>query len=1076
MKPYHNQNDRNILRNLMLGTSILSLGLFTSIAAHAQEAETVEVETVDDEVVATGIRQSILDAQDIKRNADTFVDAITASDIGALPDRSVSEALQRVPGVNILRFSSPNDPDHFSVEGSGVVIRGLPFVRSELNGRDVFAANSGGVLGFEDVSPELLGAVKVFKNQSADLIEGGIAGTIDLNTRKPFDKEGRHVAYSLELNYGDKAESTTPSGSVLLSNTWDLGNSGRIGLLGNVSYSELDSQADSTQISAFEELDGNFIPAGGGIRRQEFERERQGIALSGQWESADQKWLATAEFLRSDSTLEWGENVVQTQADGTGGRDGFDQTDFTFDEDGVFQTGTIIDNSQWRGPNATAALLPSQGGQQQASTRNFLEENITEDFGFNVKFAPRDNLRFNFDAQYVDSSNEVTDTEVIRSFFSPVQIGAEENGVPTVNFLVPEGESPDFFSQGSSQFIRAAAEQRTSNDADSLAFQGDVEYDFSGDGWLKSARAGVRYSDQDTNIRESDFNWGNVSEVWTGRDINNTAVQPDGSFSFDAIESIFLLSGNTNPALNDAVSGFFGAGNFDGFQRGDSVDNLNGIQVFTGPDASRFDAFQDFRRVLLDVTGGPTGTRAFCGADFVPLADRVCTNGDQLIPGTPFTEAEVTNVTRENFAAYTRLDFGSDDLGGNGITLDGNIGLRVVRTERTAESVQLLPVFDGLFSQTQPTPGSIINDPCDADEIALLNEDPDNDFDIPGACALDLVALEGLFGDGNVVRVPVDVNYTEFLPSLNLKFGLDDDRIIRLAVSRTLTRPTTDEVNQRPAVGTFPDINNPDGTNTFGGFLGNFSGNAQLLPQTAWNFDASYEWYFSDTGSLTLSGFYKTIDNFVTQGALNVPNPDGGDLLINGQPVAFNTSINSDETATISGFEVAYQQFYDFLPAPFDGLGIQANYTYIDADGVSSQVDEGLFVGPASDGLNPAGPNFAVDDGIFPRVSDHNVNIVGLYEKGRFQGRLAYNWRSDFLLTPRDVIFPFSSIYQESTGQLDGSVFVTLNDAFKVGFQVVNLLDDITETTQTIDETGLRAPRSFIRNDRRFSAILRATF
>ncbi|MEP6344150.1 MAG: TonB-dependent receptor [Maricaulaceae bacterium] len=1071
MKLDGTKKDRKNLCNLMMGASILGLSLMMSSAISAQDDD-----VATDEVVATGIRQSILDAQDIKRNADTFVDAITASDIGALPDRSVSEALQRVPGVNILRFSSPNDPDHFSVEGSGVVIRGLPFVRSELNGRDVFGANSGGVLGFEDVSPELLGAVKVFKNQSADLIEGGIAGTIDLNTRLPFDDDGFNLSYSLELNYGDKAERTAPTGSVLWSNTWDT-NAGRFGLLGNLSASELISQADSTQISAFSpatDAAGNdvFIPAGGGIRRQDFERDRRGIALAGQWESPDQAWLATAQFLRSDSTLEWGENVVQTQADGTGDRNGFDQSDFVFDEDGVFQTGTIVDNSQWRGPAATAALLPSTGGQQQASTRNFLEENETDDFGFNLKYVARDNLRFNFDAQYVQSENEVTDTEVIRSFFSQVAIGAEDNSVPTVTFLPSEGESADFFSSPDSQFIRALAEQRTSNDAESLSFRGDVEYDFSGDGWLKSARAGVRYSDQDTDIRESDFNWGNISEVWTGRDINNTAIQPDGSFSFDAIESIFLLGGNTNPALNDAVSGFFGAANFDGFQRGDTLGGLNGLQVFTGPDASNFEAFEDFRRLLLDVTGGSTGTRAFCGAEFVPLADRVCTNGDQIIPGTPFTEAEVTSVTRENFAAYTRLDFGTEDLAGNGITLDGNIGLRVVRTERVADSVQLLPTFAGLFDQTVPEaqPDGSVFDPCDAVQAA------ERDSDIPGACALDLAALQTLFGTGNVVRVPVEVNYTEFLPSLNLKFGLDEDRLIRLAVSRTLTRPTTDEINQRPAVGTFPDVENLDGTNTFGGFIGNFSGNAQLLPQTAWNFDASYEWYFSDTGSLTLSGFYKTIDNFVTQGALSVPNPDGGDLLIGGQPVAFNTNINSDETATISGFEVAYSQFYDFLPAPFDGLGIQANYTYIDADGVSSQVDEGLFVGPASDGLNPAGPNFAVDDGIFPRVSDHNVNLVGLYEKGRFQGRLAYNWRSDFLLTPRDVIFPFSSIYQESTGQLDGSVFITLNDAFKVGFQAVNLLDDVTETTQTISEDGLRAPRSFIRNDRRFSAILRASF
>ena len=72
----------------------------------------------------------------------------------------MTEALQRVPGVSINRFAGTNDPDHFSVEGSGVVIRGLNFVRSEFNGRDAFSAGVGGQsLNFADVPSELLGSV-----------------------------------------------------------------------------------------------------------------------------------------------------------------------------------------------------------------------------------------------------------------------------------------------------------------------------------------------------------------------------------------------------------------------------------------------------------------------------------------------------------------------------------------------------------------------------------------------------------------------------------------------------------------------------------------------------------------------------------------------------------------------------------------------------------------------------------------------------------------------------------------------------------------------------------------------------
>jgi outer membrane receptor protein involved in Fe transport len=90
--------------------------------------------------------------------------------------------------------------------------------------------------------------------------------------------------------------------------------------------------------------------------------------------------------------------------------------------------------------------------------------------------------------------------------------------------------------------------------------------------------------------------------------------------------------------------------------------------------------------------------------------------------------------------------------------------------------------------------------------------------------------------------------------------------------------------------------------------------------------------------------------------------------------------------------------------------------------------------------------------------------------------RAAYNWRSDFLQTPRDVIFPFSPIYGESTGQLDASVFFKVTENVKLGFQGVNLLDEVTQTSQVIDFDGTRTTRSAFRNDRRFTFLARFDF
>lgn len=124
---------------------------FMAGAANAQTAQGNDTATAT--VVVTGQRASLENAQKIKQNADEIVDSIVAEDIGKLPDKSVTEVLQRVVGVTIDRTMSRGDPEHYSVEGSGVSIRGLSYVRSELNGRDSFSANGGRSLNFEDVPP-----------------------------------------------------------------------------------------------------------------------------------------------------------------------------------------------------------------------------------------------------------------------------------------------------------------------------------------------------------------------------------------------------------------------------------------------------------------------------------------------------------------------------------------------------------------------------------------------------------------------------------------------------------------------------------------------------------------------------------------------------------------------------------------------------------------------------------------------------------------------------------------------------------------------------------------------------------
>src|SRR5690606_12665813 len=105
--------------------------------AFAQNQGDYELE----EVVVKGIRGNLMNAQDLKYEADTVIGSITAEDLGSFPDKSIAEALQRVAGITVNRFAASNDTAHFSAEPSGVIVRGLNQVRTEFNGRDSFSAN-----------------------------------------------------------------------------------------------------------------------------------------------------------------------------------------------------------------------------------------------------------------------------------------------------------------------------------------------------------------------------------------------------------------------------------------------------------------------------------------------------------------------------------------------------------------------------------------------------------------------------------------------------------------------------------------------------------------------------------------------------------------------------------------------------------------------------------------------------------------------------------------------------------------------------------------------------------------------
>ncbi len=171
------------------------------------------------DIVVTGFRASLEQAIGLKRDAITIRDSIVAEDIGKFPEANIAEALQRIPGVELVRDSNSN-------EGSTIQLRGLPntFTVTTFNGSPVYTTSGSGVgnaartFNYDVFPSELFGRADVYKAPLAELTEGGIAGVIDLRTPRPFDqKEDFTARYGLSINNNSQSGKNQPRGNALIS-------------------------------------------------------------------------------------------------------------------------------------------------------------------------------------------------------------------------------------------------------------------------------------------------------------------------------------------------------------------------------------------------------------------------------------------------------------------------------------------------------------------------------------------------------------------------------------------------------------------------------------------------------------------------------------------------------------------------------------------------------------------------------------------------------------------------------------------------------------------------------------------
>lgn len=867
-------------------------------------------------VVVTGQRRALESAQSIKRNAEEIVDSIVSDDIGKLPDKSVTEVLQRIPGVTIDRTLNRVDPQqgvgdgiaHFAAEGTGVSIRGLSYVRSELNGRDSFSANGGRALSFEDVPPELMAGVDVYKDPSAQQIEGAIGGLVNLRTAMPFDFKGLKGALSVEASRSTLRGKTEPSFSALLSDTWDT-DLGKFGVLVDLAHSKIATHSDGLSISPYfprtDAISGDtsgqlrWIPEGGSWTANDFDRTRNGDYVALQWRKNDVSSSLT--YFKSKYKMQTMEHSFFLYTDPT--KLSVDPG-ATFGANGALVAGTVRGHDV--APDRPDVTGLSFGTASRAAGRTA----DTSDISWNLTWKASDKWALQSDLQYIKALTTGYDNTVGTGGWLQKETLDLTGSVP--HFSVDASDRA-YVADPAHYYWSFAQEHRDHAVATEKAWRGDATYTFE-NSVLNDLRFGVRLTDRDANTRSThDSEWAQITQGWA---VGNS-WQPLSQMSW---MSDPRFAGDTNL---HTFNNFFGG------------KVAMPAPVIVPNDSLLTPAgFAKLHNYTQEVCKSP------CGVTWSPA---------------PYGDAAGLNQQHEHtFAMYGQLRFAFDELP---MPVDGNVGVRVVQTESKATGYTL-------FTPPQPEPGVPVIAPLSA------KQEFKND-------------------------------YTNVLPSLNLKMKASDELQFRFAASQGITRP---EFWQMQAYTTLSEDVHRDSTTqavTSVTGSGTARGNPLLKPTQSNNLDLTGEYYFGRSSSFTVALFNKQLKDVVIGRTSTYTLSDA-----NGQP--FNFSITSPVNGAggrARGMEVGFQQYFDKLPGLLSGFGVSGNYTYINSrlsmyQPVTSQwctpkdtVDANITRDLAGCDTNGR----ALGNLPMAGMSKNAFNFALLYDHGPLSARLAYSWRSKYL-------------------------------------------------------------------------------
>ncbi|WP_111642812.1 TonB-dependent receptor [Marinimicrobium alkaliphilum] len=836
-------------RPFHLSLTPLALAL-AAVSPHVYGQAPDAPELAVEEVVVTGIRQSLSRAQDLKAESEAIIDAVVAEDIGKLPDRTAAESVARLAGVQVTRAGD---------EVTGVLVRGLPDVTTTYNGREIFTAELRRVQ-LQDFPAAALAGIDVYKSGTANIVEPGLAGLVNVRTRRPFDFDGQKVAGGVHGAYNDQNEEFNPSGNFLYSNRWATG-AGEFGFLGNVSrtqysfyngvrfagthYVEAQPHWDIEQEQYSE---GGFIlPDIVGLHNDGGKRYRPSGNIALQWRPNDELEVYFDGIYQGYRGELFTDHI---NANLTGWHHEHGDPVLT---DIVMVEGT--DDTQVKSVVKNGGI-PPEGFR---STRNDYTNTYHAALGVNWQ---RGRWELNTDLSYTKSRYNMDEWSLDFALNQPPEINADFNTGGGAAFGI---SGVDMLEQDNYRW-RGYWERSFMTSGEGFEWRFDTRYHTD---WpiLQRLDMGFRITDRDATLEDGG------RYAWT-----LDLATPLADLPVDIVST-------TNPFRGDAQA-------FRSYLAPSRASVIRNRQ-----------ALRDLSRAALDELDYEWQARD---------RERWANDPVAVDPNTAFLAEE------QSYAAYLQGRY-FFELGG--VDFDGLLGVRVVQTEGTYAGVSAV-TFEG---ETRYEPRER------------------------------------------------EASYVDVLPNFSLRAKLTDKVQVRAGFTQTRTRPEFAALNPAmridQVVSTGPE--NPNAPESEIDAFGS-AGNPDLEPLTSDNYDLSIEYYFSDSGYVSLAAFYRDLFGFTNHYTRRIEDPEYG-------TVQLSRPENAGE-GSITGYELNVQTFLDFLPGAWSNIGVMANTTYM--DGKNREPDgEGNF----GEYVELIG------------LSEWTYNAAVFYEDGAFTTRLSYNYRSPWI-------------------------------------------------------------------------------